>query len=441
MVRSNRKTQRSTIESEAAPARHPAGQPPGSPARIALPYIVALGTVAILIVSGQTLVQYNLERQETDSRTINVAGRQRMLSQKIAKELLQLMGATNRESAAPHLASLKAAYDVWTRSHRGLRDGDTALQSLDDNSAAIERLFAELEPDYGAMATAVAKLLAAYEASGHLPEETQAIAAAVFAAEGPYLVKMDGIVATYDREAKARVVKLRRVELALMIATLSVLMLEALFIFRPALRRIRETMTDLEAARAAAEHLALFDGLTGIANRRHFDTQVGREARRAGRESRSLAIVLIDVDSFKAYNDTLGHQKGDECLTRIAQALASQTRRPGDLIARYGGDEFGALLPDIDLEGAARVATAMQDAVKRLEIAHPHPDIAGIVQVTAGVGAGVPTAPAFSGDHILRAADDDLFLEKREKGGDAPTEPASPPSSSPRQTSPAPARG
>lgn len=440
-TRPNRKIKRDAIESDAATGRHPTGQAPGPVStRIALPYVVALAIVAILIVAGQVLIQYHLERQEKDSHTVNVAGRQRMLSQKIAKDLLQLMGATRRESAARHTASLKATYDVWTRSHLALRDGDAALRIPGDNSAVIERLFAELEPHYRAIETAVAKLLAALEAGGPLAGEMQAIAAAVSAFEGPYLAKMDEIVATYDEEAKARVISLRRVELALMIAALSVLTLEALFIFRPALRRIRETMTDLEAARATAEHLAQFDGLTGIANRRHFDTQLAREARRAGREARSLAIVLIDVNKFKEYNDALGHQKGDECLTRIAQALAKQTRRPADLIARYGGDEFVALLPDIGHDGAARVAKAMQDAVRRLEIAHPHPDIAGTVKISVGVGAGIPTAPAFSVEDILWAADKELFSEKRRSGGDIRETPASLPPA-PRLTSPEPAKG
>src|SRR5882672_8289087 len=107
-------------------------------------------------------------------------------------------------------------------------------------------------------------------------------------------------------------------------------------------------------------------GLTGIANRRHFDSYLLTEMKRASRERQPLSLILADVDYFKAYNDYYGHQAGDDCLRQVASALKSVGKRPADLAARYGGEEFAIVLPATALEGAVDVAKSLARAIEGL---------------------------------------------------------------------------
>ncbi|HWE99022.1 MAG TPA: GGDEF domain-containing protein [Caulobacteraceae bacterium] len=176
--------------------------------------------------------------------------------------------------------------------------------------------------------------------------------------------------------------------------------------------RLSELYEALTVSNRALEHLSLHDGLTGLPNRRYFDTYLGRQSALMRRHDRSLALVLCDVDSFKAYNDTYGHQAGDECLTRIAMALRSCCRRPADMAARYGGEEFALILPETDLDGALRMAEAAREAVARLRIPHA----AGLARpyVTFSGGVAVMEAGAVvTIAQLLATADEGLFQAKR----------------------------
>ena len=119
----------------------------------------------------------------------------------------------------------------------------------------------------------------------------------------------------------------------------------------------------LEEANRRLEALAGQDGLTGLANRRTFDDSLAREHRRAARDRSQLAMIMIDVDRFKPYNDHYGHPAGDEALRRVSRAIESTLRRPGDVAARYGGEEFAVLLPGVDESGAAIIADRIRRAV------------------------------------------------------------------------------
>ena len=126
----------------------------------------------------------------------------------------------------------------------------------------------------------------------------------------------------------------------------------------------------LDSANQELKRLTSLDGLTGIANRRHFDEVLEREWRRAMRQGDELSILMCDIDFFKLYNDTYGHQAGDECLCKVAGALTSTMDRGGDLLARYGGEEFVAVLPGTSLCGASHVAAQMRKAVNELKLEH-----------------------------------------------------------------------
>jgi diguanylate cyclase (GGDEF)-like protein len=153
------------------------------------------------------------------------------------------------------------------------------------------------------------------------------------------------------------------------------------------------------------------DGLTGIANRRHFDVAMDKETRRAKRSGTPLSLLMLDIDCFKAYNDHYGHQQGDDTLIRVAAALARMLQRPADLIARYGGEEFAVILPEMDLDQSKGMAEAMRLAVLALAIPHPKAEHAEHVSISVGVAKYDAAHP---GDiaQLVGAADRALYAAK-----------------------------
>ena len=156
--------------------------------------------------------------------------------------------------------------------------------------------------------------------------------------------------------------------------------------------------------------LALLDSLTGVGNRRHFDGQLEVEVRRASRAGAPLALLLIDVDHFKSFNDAFGHQQGDCCLRAVAKTIAMLARRPGDLTTRYGGEEFAVLLPEIGLAAAIELAETLRAAVRALEIKDATGR--GVVTISIGVAAILSRQEGASGGALIYAADRALYEAK-----------------------------
>lgn len=161
--------------------------------------------------------------------------------------------------------------------------------------------------------------------------------------------------------------------------------------------------------------LALLDSLTGVGNRRHFDTQLELEVRRARRVGVPVALLMVDVDQFKSFNDAFGHQEGDRCLCAVAKTIAALVRRPRDLTARYGGEEFAVLLPEIDLAGAVELAEALRVGVRALGFKHAAGF--GVVTISIGAAAVLPQRQGASGEALVQAADRALY-EAKEAGRD-----------------------
>ena len=175
-----------------------------------------------------------------------------------------------------------------------------------------------------------------------------------------------------------------------------------------------ETLRDMSAQKKAQtelERLATYDGLTGVVNRRGFDARLNAEWSRSIRDKLPLSLLMIDVDHFKRYNDTYGHQMGDDCLKKIAASLSKAAFRPSDLIARYGGEEFAIILPSIDEDGARIVAARVRDVVAALAIPHSGGE-GGIVTVSIGVSAVTPEAD-MKQDKLIALADRALYQAKR----------------------------
>jgi diguanylate cyclase (GGDEF)-like protein/PAS domain S-box-containing protein len=165
-------------------------------------------------------------------------------------------------------------------------------------------------------------------------------------------------------------------------------------------------------AQQILKKFSMEDGLTGLANRRRFDAALAREWQRAQRERQPLALIMLDIDFFKAYNDIYGHQAGDEGLKAVAACLRKQVRRAGDLVARYGGEEFVVILPNTDLAGAREVAESMHRTVADMQLRHEGAPNGEHLSISAGVAVAVPQ-PDQTAAGLLEKADQALYRAKR----------------------------
>lgn len=175
--------------------------------------------------------------------------------------------------------------------------------------------------------------------------------------------------------------------------------------------RRKKAEDELAAANKELERLATVDGLTGLHNRRSFDTSLEREFSRCARENEPISVVLVDVDRFKNYNDTYGHPAGDECLRWLSRALEAAVHRPGDVAARYGGEELALVLPNTPIEGAMLVAEAFRSSVEALRMTHIGSS-AGVVTISAGVASINPKADRIKAIDLIKYADEALYHAK-----------------------------
>jgi diguanylate cyclase (GGDEF)-like protein len=172
----------------------------------------------------------------------------------------------------------------------------------------------------------------------------------------------------------------------------------------------------LQKANEELHRLATVDGLTQIANRRRFDEALSLAWRISAREQVPLSLLLCDIDSFKLYNDTKGHQAGDDCLHQVAQVLKQSVKRPADLVARYGGEEFAVILPNTNGEGALQVAQEIRVLIRKLAIAHPKSAIGQYVTLSLGVSCTIPCHDC--APEVLIAAADRALYQAKDAGRD-----------------------
>lgn len=169
---------------------------------------------------------------------------------------------------------------------------------------------------------------------------------------------------------------------------------------------------EIRSKTRSLEEQAVRDGLTGLFNRRRFDETLQNEWERHRRDGNSLALIMADVDFFKLYNDSYGHQEGDDCLRLVAQACGRNVHRPGDLPFRYGGEEFALILADTNLDGAVGVAESIRKGVEELKLVNEDSPVGGFVTMSFGVAVSDPDGE-ISRDNLVRTADQALYRAKR----------------------------
>ncbi len=221
--------------------------------------------------------------------------------------------------------------------------------------------------------------------------------------------RIDGVLYFENRLAEASFTG-ERVEFLRMLGAQAMISIASARLHDSLEQRVAERTAQLEEANRKLATLSITDGLTGLANRRHFDEVLRAECARVARLGQPLAVVMLDVDHFKTFNDRYGHQAGDACLARVAHALAAGTRRAGDLTARYGGEEFSIVLPNTGADEARDIGEALRAAIEALHIDHAG---AAPGQVTISVGIAVqPGRAAGDPDTLMRLADAALYRAK-----------------------------
>ena len=184
--------------------------------------------------------------------------------------------------------------------------------------------------------------------------------------------------------------------------------------FNPTIVRLRiRNQIELKRQRDLLARLSHLDGLTGIPNRRALDEALEREWRRGTRSLRPLSLLMIDIDHFKAYNDSCGHLLGDDCLRAFAQSLKVPLGRAADFVGRYGGEEFLAVLPETDEAGAQIVANEILEGVAQLAIPHPASPLGPIVTASIGVATSIANRE-YEHTRLLQEADKALYQAKQE---------------------------
>ncbi|MBI3433436.1 MAG: GGDEF domain-containing protein [Hydrogenophilales bacterium] len=182
-------------------------------------------------------------------------------------------------------------------------------------------------------------------------------------------------------------------------------------LFRDSEKLRRELFSSIEVEQAL-EYLVRLDSLTGIPNRRLFEEELSKEWGRAKRDKKPLSLIMADIDHFKEYNDHYGHPAGDLCLVEVAQAMYHALSRPGDVVARIGGEEFAFLLPQTDLSGAIAVAEQIRERILALNLPHEASPVARQVTLSFGISSS-ELFPAASPADLIRASDKALYEAKR----------------------------
>ncbi len=330
--------------------------------RLTILYICALSLVALLAILGQVVIQVAIQQQGSDALVINIAGRQRMLSQKISKAALIIEFTTDSAARKAHTEELRQAVALWQSSQQGLQQGNAQQGLPGNNSDAVKNLFSVIEPNYQAMLSAANGLLSAVdnERSGVNQQVTLGpFVQTILAQEAGFLVGMNQIVSQYQTEAEARVATLRTTELILFGTTLTVLFLEGSFVFRPTAYKLNQTIAEIIALeRSNAEQKYQLEAGIQLILQTHVQTANGNfNARAPLTEDHVLWQIAYSLNNLLARLQRLS-----QADTELRQTKLNSARIVGSLQAQanYIQNELRMIQTESE-----RLTEALRDAKEK----------------------------------------------------------------------------
>jgi len=377
-------------------------------------YVLALGLVAFLTLATFITMHLVILTQKDSALLVNVSGSQRWLSQKAALlslELVHCSASAERDQTRMQLLSI---IDRLKTNHQALVEGNPHLISSRNLSPQMQKMYFDPPTNiHTRINRFTSEALALTNEPEHLLTPDNSHLIYLLQHSENLLESLAQIVSLYQKESEAKVQSLRIVEITSGVIILMTLTFLGLYIFRPLANTLLKERSQLENANQELSFLSSVDGLTGIANRRHFDQFLEQLWLLATRNHEPIAIILCDIDFFKLYNDTYGHLQGDECLKEVAISLKSSLKRQGDFAARYGGEEFVVVLPNTDVEGALEVAETLRINVENLQIPHRLSPITQKVTISLGVAIG-HADPTNQPKTLIEAADTALYEAKQD---------------------------
>ena len=378
-------------------------------------YICALILIGALSITAILTTYMLIKTVESGDIELNICGSQRMLVQKAALTGLELVEGAEPPGREALRDKLLETINLIEKNHNGLVYGDDSLKLPGNPSLRLREIYfgSPLGLDEQIREFIDDGMTLANDSDLRLTPGNPHLADIIGAANGNLLLHQEYVLKQYRKEIEEKAFMLYLAQILTQGVLLAVLLLEAVFVFRPIVRTIVKERQQIELTKQDLHQLILMDGLTGIANRRYFDDYFNEAWRQASRENKPLSLIMGDIDYFKTYNDSCGHQAGDDCLRLVAAALSSVIKRPGDLVARYGGEEFAVILPDTDNAGAVFVSEELRAKVESLGITHAKSGVSDCLTLSFGVATRIPQ-PDSTPHTLISEADRALYLAKQE---------------------------
>jgi diguanylate cyclase (GGDEF)-like protein len=360
-------------------------------------YVLALLIIAGLSIASHVALEASLQTNEGSAAVINRSGRQRMLSQRITALAYQWKSGdkTIHEDLRDATNEFETSHNFLTRTLRTEVSSDNDVRELQNlyfgDKTSLDFQIRHFVAD--------ARLVAGLEPND--PRLDQPLSRISAQAHAPLLTALNNVVTIEQRRSESRITHLERLQWSILAIVLFTLMIEASFIFRPLIRRIIAYTGELS-------RLATTDPLTGIANRRSFLERSEKELARVVRHTRPASILIIDVDHFKAINDTFGHPAGDEVLSQIGSVFR-QTLRQIDIFGRLGGEEFAVLLVETALPDAVIAAERLRVRMETMKVS-----FGGLnIKITVSIGCMCLDKEAARLEDALSLADQLMYVAKQ----------------------------
>ena len=374
-------------------------------------YVLTLSLIAALTFAIFITLHQVILTQTDSARLVNLSGSQRWLSQKTVLLSVELVHSTTPEERHLFKNDLSLTIEQIENNNQQLVKG--SLNKPQRLSPQMKSIYFDSPINLQArFERFTSEALALAADPPHLLIPNNPHVTYLLQNKDTLLESLNQIVNQYQKESEDKIRNLQFLISVSGFIILLTLVFLGCYIFRPLTNTLLNERTQLEQANQELSYLSSMDGLTGIANRRQFDQFLTQVWSLASRKKEPIALIMCDIDFFKAYNDHYGHLQGDECLKKVATALKESVKRQGDLVARYGGEEFVVVLPNTDEAGGELLAEALRANVEHLGIPHLFSSTAPMVTISLGV-AFQYASPTTLPEHLIAAADQALYQAKQ----------------------------